>query len=568
MIGINPSSVGMSGRYDLGSYPNPAYDVSSQFLPRNFHDLLKWTRFILVKSPTIAEVIRKLSTYPITEITIESSKEDLKDKYKDIFDSIKLIEKMCDAGFDYHVYGNSFSSFYFPIDRFLECPKCKTSYDVHSALTKKYAVWKRFTFQGECPGCSERVDYKRIDSKSRDIKRINLIKWKPDNISLNNNPITGEVEYYYKLPSDTKKKILAGDPHFISTIPWEFVEAVRLQRDFRFSDNSIYHMKSLSMGDFIEGYGVPPLLSHYSTVFYTQCLKRANEAIALEHMNPMRMVFPQASGSVDPITAMQSSSFTGNVKQQLRNFKNDPNHVLIAPHPIGVGYLGGQGKSLLVTQEIQEAEQQSLLALGVSRELLSGTSNWSSSTVGLRLLENNMNQYVRKIDSFLQWAISQVSAYLNLEDVEVDLVPFELTDNDNNKQFLIQMNQMGLLSNRTLHEAFDLDPEQEAERIRKAPVAEAESALKTKREIALAAYMANKDIISDSDDESGFDAYREDITNTAKKVLNITDEKTRTEFLIDLQHTDEAKFNSVMDILREHMSPPDEEEENASKQPV
>lgn len=560
MIGINPSSIGMQGRYELGAYPNPAYDVSSQFLPRSFHDLLKWTRFIIVKSPTIAEVVRKLATYPITELTINNSKTDLKEKYEKIFKIIKVIEKMCDAGYDYHIYGNSFSSFYFPIDRFLECPKCKTSYDVKSALNKKYAVWKKYQFQGECPGCSERVLYKRIDTKSHDISRINLIKWKPDNISLNNNPITGEVEYYYNIPGDTRRRIMQGDPHFISTIPWEFVEAVRTQTEFKFSPDSIYHMKSLSMGDFIEGYGVPPLLSHYSTVFYTQCLKKANEAIALEHMNPMRMIFPQASGSVDPITSMQSSNFTGNVKRQLQNFKGDPNHILIAPHAIGVGYLGGQGKSLLVTQEIQEAEQQSLLALGVSRELLSGTSNWSSSTVGLRLLENNMNQYVRKIDDFLDWILTQISSYLNLEKVEVDLVPFELTDNDSNKQLFIQMNQMGLLSSTTLHEAFDLDPEQEKERLRKARVTEAEDALKTKREIDMATFMANKDIISDLDDESGFSRYRDEVAKLATKVVNMTNDKERTEFLINLQNTDESKFNAVMRILKEHMTPNDEEE--------
>lgn len=558
-IGMDPTGGQSStyGRYELGTYANPAYDVSSQFLPRSFTDLLKWTRFIIVKSPTTTEVLRKMATYPITEVTISTPKKSLKDRYEEIFESVRLVEKLSDGGFDYHAYGNSFTSMYFPIDRYIECPSCKTSYTSRKALDQRFAIWKNWKFEGECPGCSNKVIFERRDIKSKDISRINIIKWKPDNISLNNNPITGEVEYYYKIPSDVRRKIMTGDPHFLCTVPWEMIEAVRLQRDFKFSPGTIHHMKSLSMGDFIEGFGVPPLLSHYSTVFYMQCLKKANEAIALEHMNPLRMIFPQqGSGAGDPLSMMSMGNFTGQVKNQLKKFKQDPNHVLIAPVPIGVGNMGGQGKSLLVTQELQFAEEQLLMSMGVSRELLSGTTNWTSSAVGLRLLENNMNQYVRKLRRYLKWIVKQITAYLGMEEVEVDFVPFELTDNEPMKQLYFQMQQAGLISDDTLLEAFGMDPDEEAEKIIQSQIKKAETAVKLKTMVQRAEFTANRDEASDSDDDDGFGDYKKNVIANAEKILNEPDEQKRMQILLQLQAEDNGMYEHVVQVMSNYMGDP------------
>lgn len=561
-IGLDPGagSSGTYGRYELGTYSNPAYDVSSQFLPRSFSDLLKWTRFVLVKSPTTTEVLRKMATYPITDIVISTPKEALKEKYEDIFESIKIIEKLSDGGFDYHAHGNSFTSMYFPIDRFVVCPSCKASYESRKALDKRFVAWKGWQFEGECPSCSFKGAFKREDIKSKDIDRINIIKWKPDNISLNNNSITGEIDYYYKIPADVRRKVMIGDPHFICTVPWEIIESVRQHKDFKFSRGSIHHMKSLSMGDFIEGFGVPPLLSHYSTVFYMQCLKKANEAIALEHLNPLRILYPQqGSPSGDPVAMMSMGNFTGQIKKNLKQFKQDPNHILISPVPIGVGNMGGQGKSLLVTQELQFAEEQLLMSMGVSRELLSGTTNWTSSAVGMRLLENNMNQYVRKLKRYLKWIVKQITSYLNIEEVEVDFIPFELTDNDALKQVLLSMQQAGLISDTTLLEAMGLDPDEESEKMVQSQIKKAETAIKLKADIKRAEFMANRDEVSNNSDDDGYTDYNNKVMEIASTVINEPDESKRTSIMMKLQGEDPGMFDHVVQVVSQYMNNPSED---------
>lgn len=572
-VGLDPTggTQGAHGRYELGTYANPSYDVSGQFLPRSFGDILKWTRFIIVKNPTTTEVLRKMATYPITDITIDTSKESLKDRYEELFENIKLIEKLTDGGFDYQAYGNSFTSMYFPIDRFIKCPdkKCGASYMLKSALHKGFAVWKKWEFHGECPSCNNKVKFDIEDVKSKDMSRINVIKWKPDDISINNNPITGEVDYYYKVPADVRRKIMIGDPHFICSIPQGMIECVKLNRDFLFSPGEIYHMKSLSMGDFIEGFGVPPLLSHYSTVFYMQCLRKANESIALEHMNPLRMLYPQqASPGGDPISMMSMGNFTGQVKTQLKKFKQDPNHILIAPVPIGVGNMGGQGKSLLVTQELQFAEEQLLMSMGVSRELLSGQTNWTSSAVGLRLLENSMNQYVRKLRRYLRWIVNRAASYLGMEKIEVDFVPFELTDNENMKQLFFQMQQSGIISEQTLLESMGLDPSKESENMSKAIIKKAEDAIILKEKVQRAEFFASRDSKKSEEDDSGYDTYRENILATAKRIMELPDDNQKMQELMKIQAEDETLYNHVIQVMAQYMGQGQEQGQGQQGQPA
>ncbi len=560
MIGSGNRAAGsLQGRYEMGSYPNPHFNVSNQFIPKNFHEVLKWSRFIMLKSPTVAEVLRKMATYPITELRFPTPKEALKEKYEEIFEAIKFIEKASDAGFDYNAYGNSVTSIYFPVDRFLKCPSCSTSYSIRKALEGKYALWKRYKFFGECPHCATKVEWKREDVKSTDHKRINIVKWKPDDLSMNCNPITGENEIYYKMPQSIRAKIAMGDPHFISSVPWGFVDAVRMNKEFKFDNDQIHHMKSLNMGDMIEGFGVPPLVSHYSTTFYMECLRKANEAVALEHMNPMRMIYPQqGSPSADPITTMSLGNFTANVKGNLQKFKKDPNHVMISPVPMGVGHFGGSGKALLVTQELQFAEEQQLMAMGVSRELLSGTTNWTSSTVGLRLLENNMNQYVRKLAAYTKWITRQISSYLGIECIDVDFVPFELTDNDSVKQMYLELHSRSLISGKTLLEMFDVDPDKEQERIMKDQIEMAENAIKMKKDVAIAEYMATNDDQSDNEEDSGYSEYKEDVLRTAQKIVGAKDENVQREMIMKLMHEDRAKYAQVMALIQSNQ--PEEED--------
>lgn len=543
--------LGLTGgveRFGMGQTPNPWYNVANQFAPRSLHDVIKWSRYITVQSPTVTEVIRKLSTYPITDFNVDSPNKAVREKYEEIFKSIGLKGKLEDAGFDHYTIGNVFMSIYFPILRVLKCPVkgCGTE---HNAKTSSFAKWKKYGFEGNCPACMNPVKFQVIDRKSRDIRQINLVKWDPEHVSVNHNPITGESEYYYKIPNSVRRRIMLGDRLFIDSVPWGFIEAVRQQKDFKFDSENIFHMKNLSMGSMLEGLGLPPLISFYSLVFYQAVLRKANEAIATGYLSPMRAIFPQASsGAGDPVVSMSMSGFANKVEKALMKHKNDPNHILISPIPLGYQNLGGEGRSLLVAQEIDQAEKTMLLGLGVSMELLSGSTNWTSSTVGLRLLENTMNSYTAQIQEMISWVMRKIAAYLGIDQVDVTMTPFKLTDDMSTREIMAQLAQAGEGSFSTFYEAMGMDYKEELDKIKEDKIAKAIHEVETEQEVEAARFVKGKETRSEDEHDNGFAEAKNQAYTIAAEIAGAQYNERRVK-LVEIMRQDESLARMVWQLL-------------------
>ena len=537
--------------FGRGQTPNPFYNISNQFIPRNFHDVIKWSRYILTQSPTVAEVIRKLATYPITDFNVDTSNPQVKQKYEEIFKSVNLKSILNDIGFDFFTLGNVFISIYFPINRFLECPECHAEYNAKNC--QDHIQFKKFKFVGSCPRCQFRGEFRRHDRKSTNVEDINIIKWPAENISVNYNPITGEAEYYYKFNNDTRRRIMTGDSLFVSTVPWSMIEAVKNKQDFKFAPGNIFHLKGISMGDVLEGYGMPPVISLYSSIFHQTLLKRANEAIATEHMTPMRILYPnQSSQAGDPISMMSLNNFVSNMERNLKKFKHDPNHITVSPVPVGYENVGGQGRALLVSQELQLIEESILMGLGVSRELLSGTTNWTSSTVGLRLLENTLHDYVTQIEEVIEWFFTKLSQYLGITNAKVSLTPFKLTDDDTMKKALPDFMNSGLVSPSTMLKAYDIDYHEELKKTRKDTVAKAISDIETRHEVSQAKFMKSRDVDSEDQDDNGYKETRQKAYEYAQEILNMDDPEKQTQALFQLHQQDETMYQQVADLLTQY----------------
>ena len=67
----------------------------------------------------------------------------------------------------------------------------------------------------------------------------------------------------------------------------------------------------------------------------------------------------------------------------------DPNHKVVSPIPVGTTYLGGQGRSLLLVQELQASQEEILACMNLPREFIFGGVSYSSSSISLRVLEND-----------------------------------------------------------------------------------------------------------------------------------------------------------------------------------
>lgn len=558
------------GGSNLATTRSPFFTAANQFIPRNLHDVIRWARYITMQSPVSTEVIRKLATYPITDFVVDTEKPASKVKYEEIFKSFKLKSTLHDIGFDYHTMGNVFISIYFPIVRNLICPTCDS---VFPAKKADFVKFTNFQFEGTCPKCDCKGIFKHKDVKSLSIPDMNLIKWDPLNISVNHNPITNEYDYYYKISNEVKRRVKQGDRLFVDSMPWAFIEAIRNNQDFKFDNNNFFHMKNMSTGQLLEGVSVPPLISHFGLVFYQASLRRANEAIAQDFMSPMRVVYPQPqTGNSDPVVALSMKNFQARMTEAFQKHKLDPSHVVVAPVPIGYEAVSGEGKALLITSELELAEETMLLSLGVSKELLTGTTNWTSSTVGLRMLENTLQTYTGQVNDLLDWVMDRVARYLGIEVCEVKLTPFKLTDDDNLREVLLKLSSEGKASASTLYESYGMDYDRELERIREDAVAEAVNQIKAQMEVERGQFMAAKEVAEKFDNNSEYKAALGKAQIIAAEIKAM-DQGTQLQVMNQLQLEDYAMFLLVSRILdqaseADHAQAMQEAEVNAAGQPA
>lgn len=536
------------GSFNRGFTPNPFFTIANQFMPRNFKEVLRWADYITTQSPTAAEVIRKHATYPITDFTFETPNPALENKYRSLVKSLRLKHMLNTIGFDFYTRGNVFLSMYMPFTRMGKCPQCNTTYNVARAGNIKF---KNFTFMGSCvrEGCSFTGQFEVQDIFSKSEAEMNIVVWDPNHITVNHNPVTGRSEYYYEVPPSVRKKVMLGDPLFTSSLPLAMIQCIKDKKHFKFDEGKIFHMSNLSIGRLEDGLCIPPIMSIYSLVFHQAMLRKANEAIATEHMTPMRVLFPQAgTGNGDPMVSLSLGNFVSNMEDNLKRFKQDPNRAVISPVPVGYQAIGGEGKNLLVAQELQLAEESILMSLGVSRELMAGTTNWTSSTVGLRLLRNTMENYVRQIMEVVDWIFDQSTSFLGIERVKVSLTPFQLTDDDLLKNLMPTLLSGNMLSNTTALASVGIDFNKELDHLKRE--AEARERMKVEVDAAMTRarfnaakkeqHNANKDSTLEEAKAKAFDLFLQ---------LSAMDPMTQQSYMLQLHQEDPSLEGLVRELM-------------------
>ena len=459
-----------------GTHSNPYYTFSQLYSPKRLKELFKMCEYLFYQSPQIFAALRKFGEYPITEVTYETTNSALKRQHRNLLDKvIRVREFLLKASLDRWIYGNAFISMYQPFVRYLRCPKCHAHTNIKH-VKYKFNV-KGLTFSYNCESCQSAVIATEKDIQDRKLmlsRSINFIRWDPKHMEIDHNAMTGESVYYYKIPQSDIEKVNRGHKTFIDTLPLGFLKAIQKSKPFRFSEGAIFHMKVGSPAGINPQWGMPPLLPALDRFFYTQILRKANEAIALDHLVPFRVLHPLQSTSVaDPMQTISLQNWKFNLDQSLRRFRKDPLHIMYSPIPVGVVQIGGQGRALLTLGEVQEAEKSIVAALGIPMEFLYGGLTGSGMNASLRLIENQLATHINDIVDLLQWVDDSCAKFLGWEKITVGLTPFKIVDDTAKQSVLLQLWQMGkagqgpqVISDTTMAELNDIDPERENKRIK------------------------------------------------------------------------------------------------------
>jgi hypothetical protein len=440
-------------------YNNQFFDYLSEQLPKDHKEMLKWCEVVYSSSPALVNGIKKLISYPITDLQYLSKSENQREETKDLLTkSLNIESHLIQLGMDYYVYGNAFRGIYYPFSRFLVCKHCSTRVAVKHA---DYEVKKGKFIINKCPSCSRKGIASLKDEYTFDPKNIRLVNWDPKSMDMLSNPVTGDTAYYYTLPPVLRQGLANGEPVMAATLPEVFLSAFAQNKKIQFNDN-FYHVKTPSIAGFASGWGISPLAPTLKLFLYSGILRKSVEAISLEQITPQRILYPQGTSS-DPTLVSSMGQWKEQMQKAIERWRVDPNYIMMAPYPTGVANVGSKGRGLMPTEEIKQVDQDMLLALDVPLEFVYGGMKMDTGSVALRVLENQLRPYVSQITRYVNWIIDNINAKYEKNFCHVKFGDFTLADDLMKRQLLIQMAGQGA-SISTVQESLGLDPDQEADR--------------------------------------------------------------------------------------------------------
>jgi len=439
-------------------YNNQFFDYLSEQLPKNHGQMLQWCEVVYHSSPALVNGIKKLISYPLTELQYKTTSPAIRKETKALLETLDIESHLIQVGLDYYIYGNVFRGVYYPFTRFLVCPACGTRINVKHA---EYTL-KKGKFVLKCGQCSATRTAQIKDEFSFDPNGIRLVSWDPKQVNLLSNPVTGATNYYYSLPGVLKQGLQKGETVMAATLPEVFLDAFAQNKQVQFNDN-FYHLKTSTVAGFSSGWGISPLAPALKLFLYNSILRKSVEAIGLEHITPQRILFPQGT-STDPTLGSSMGKWKEQIQKALEAWRRDPNYTMIAPYPTGVANIGGQGRNFMPTAEIRQTDQDMLMALDIPIEFVYGGLKIDTGSIALRVLENQLKPYVSQLTRYVNWIITNINAKYKKNFCAVKFGDFTLADDMMKRQMMISMAGQGA-SMSTIQESLGLDPGEEREKI-------------------------------------------------------------------------------------------------------
>jgi hypothetical protein len=410
-------------------YPSPFLNLSDTQIPRTTTEIFKWCKYFYMFDPLVSGAINALATFPITEVYLEEKNKDedgedsdtMKTYKKVMFKTLNIHKLLIEIGIDYYLYGNCFV--------FGE-------------------MWKNPT-TGE-------PEWKH------------MIRLDPSRMVVDYNPATQEKKYKWQVPAkiaEIVKKKLPVDEY--DKIPDIIKEAVRKNQAIVLNSNNVYHFARAtdSMGD-NSVWGTPVIANVLKLLMYRNILRQAQEAIAREHIVPMRVYYINKTDTYDPNIDFNAvaANFAGEINKAIR----DPNHKVVSPVPINMLSVGGEGRSLMLTPEIEQVQGEILAGMNIPREFIFGGVSYSGSSISLKILENQFITYRLLLKDFLQNFVIKNMArarkeWINERDddtlLTVKMQDLKMQDDVQQKQLVIQLNGAGKVTNDYMWKTIGIDAE-------------------------------------------------------------------------------------------------------------
>jgi len=457
-----------SGKKSAMTYPHPSFDLSSAFIPPSMKELYRWCLYLYMTHSEIKPIIKKKVAYVITPFIYETKNDDARTVWHDLLETVLNIKRAeMRALLDKNVYGIAYVSLYYPFERYLVCRKCKEK------TPQKNVDWmyEDHSWVATCPKCKYHGVFDSESHPIRNRTRARFIHWRPQDMEIDQNPWTGRKRYIYRIPRYLIRKI--EDPKrnkmLVEDTPDELLEAVRKKMNLKLDEDKVFTFEELSPSSEDDSFPIPPLLHVFKDTWLFQTLRRAQEAISVEHILPLTLLVPSTTTSgVGAHQNYDLYTWSSQMQSIVQKWRRDPNMIYTAPFPATVENIRGDAKALDVFNDMELLRQQIAGGLDVPLEFVTGGLNWSGGSISLRVLENLFLNTIEELTQFEQmFVIPNLRRFYRLPKIEIRHQKFKMADDVQQKQLALSLRQTNTVSDQTTREELDFDNDKELARISK-----------------------------------------------------------------------------------------------------
>lgn len=469
---------------DKRKWNDPFLMYAKNYIPDDWYEALEFAMYVATQNPEYVQALTRIVAHFITDVAFEEEGGyDEQNQFKEyLLTTLGLFEALRQAGLEMGIYGNSFFRIHYPFHRFLVDRRNGFKQIPISTFPEHMIHYNykdmTFTVPDPDPKFGDRplqdrptVNLEFSDRRTNRKEEIRLRSLNPRRMRLSMNYISGHMEYVYSFEEFFTAAIKRGDElNQVLETPREMLEAISKDMDFKFGEGKIFHFKSpFISGISNNGWGIPPILLHYSTLHNLQTLRCINEAVARDYILPIRILSPSQSisgGGSDVMSATNLQIWKGAMQNIVSKKRQNPDMLFTAPFPVAYQEVGANGRALAPTDLIA-AERDTLFdSMGLPAELFKASLAAPEVPTALRLFETANIHIPRAFNRFVQWVVNEVCDYVSTKRLKAKLLAPTIADDMEKKHVLLQLAAGGEISRATAYKYIHVDDPVEEQRRR------------------------------------------------------------------------------------------------------